>query len=397
MTLTGRRRIQVVASRHPGFVDALGALMAAAITTPWLLHHRHVGATSALLQAGLLIPLIWRRRAPVAVFAALSAVAFGQWLADGPLPADLSLLVALYTVALYRPRRMALVAAAVLEIGVVMATTRYSLAGSWVRSLVFLSAMVGAACLLGANLQGRRAHLAMLTDRAERLEHERDQQARIVAAAERTRIAREMHDVLAHSLAVMVSLADGASAKLTNEPERAAAAIAQVSELGRQSLRDTRRLLGVLRDDDTPESTVPQPDVSQLDDLVERVRDTGLDASLDVTGERFDIPPGAGLTVYRIVQEALTNSLKHASGARTVQVRLRYRAPALDVEVSDDGRLPWPSEVGGRRVVATAGHGLAGMRERASVYQGTVVAGPAPDGGWAVQARLPAVGPGSLS
>ncbi len=192
----------------------------------------------------------------------------------------------------------------------------------------------------------------------------------------------------------MVSLADGAAAKLISEPERAATAISHVSDLGRQSLRETRRLLGVLRSDDTLEPTTPQPDVDQIGDLIAGVRATGLDASLQVTGDPFDIPPGAGLTAYRIVQEALTNCIKHAAGARSVRVSLCYEDPQLQIEVNDDGLLPWPPE-GGAPPVPTPGHGLAGMHERASVYQGTVAAGPDPDGGWRLAARLP-VGPGSL-
>ncbi|MDQ6784824.1 MAG: histidine kinase [Actinomycetota bacterium] len=398
---------------HPVLTDAALTLVLAAISTPWLLRDHRSGAVSAILQAGLLLPIIWRRRYPVAVFVTISVVAFAQFLFAERLLADISLLVALYTVSVHRPRRTALAAAAIVEVGVVLATVRWTLAGDWTRSLVFLSAMGAAAVLLGVNVRTRRAHLATLIERAERLEHERDQQARMAAVAERTRIAREMHDVLAHSLAVMVSLADGASAKLTSEPERAATAIAHVSDLGRQSLRDTRRLLGVLRADGVPSSTglaadggsrpsngsradvSPQPDVSELDDLVERVRATGLDASLHISGDPFDVAPGAGLTVYRIVQEALTNSLKHAVQPHAVVVRLRYHAPALDIEVTDDGLLPWPSEGASPDLPRSAGHGLAGMRERASLHQGTVAAGPGPgpDGGWRVQAWLP-VGPG---
>ncbi|MDQ2726655.1 MAG: histidine kinase [Actinomycetota bacterium] len=391
-----RRRLTGAVRAHPLIADAAIALFLAAISAPRLIFEDRPGVGQVVLQVALLVPLIWRRRYPVGVFVTLSLIALAQFLANDRLLADAALLVALCTLSVHRPRRTALAAATILEIGVVMATVRWTLTGSWVRSLVFLSGMVAAAFLLGINVRTRRAHMATLIERAERLEHERDQQARMAAVAERTRIAREMHDVLAHSLAVMVSLADGAAAKLVSEPERAATAIAHVSDLGRQSLRDTRRLLGVLRADDTPGSRAgpdvsPQPDVSQLDDLVARVRATGLDASLEVTGDPFDIPPGAGLTVYRIVQEALTNSVKHAAGAHRVQVRLRYDAPELDIEVDDDGLLPWPADGGAPAPIL--GHGLAGMRERASVHQGIVAAGPGPDGGWRVQARLP-VGPG---
>ncbi|MDQ6840184.1 MAG: histidine kinase [Actinomycetota bacterium] len=400
------RRLTTALRDHPLVTDAALTFALVFLTTPRLVLAGNPGARLLVLQAALLLPLIWRRRYPVGVFVALSVIALLQFLVSERLLADISLLVALYTVAVHRPRRTALAAGAILEVGVIMASVSWTLAETWVHSLVFLSAMVAAALLLGVNVRTRRAHLATLIERAERLEHERDQQARMAAVAERTRIAREMHDVLAHSLAVMVSLADGAAAKLDSEPERAATAIAHVSELGRQSLRDTRRLFGVLRADEArdprhpdisgPPDASPQPDVSQLDDLVERVRATGLDASLEVTGDLFDIAPGAGLSVYRIVQEALTNSVKHAAGAHRVRVRLRYRAPELDIEVSDDGLLPWPTKGGAVGPVPTAGHGLAGMRERASVHQGSVAAGPGPDGGWRVQARLP-VGPGGPS
>jgi signal transduction histidine kinase len=393
-------RLSGAARAHPVMTDGIVTLALAVLSTPRLAFEGNPGPTRLILHIALLVPLVWRRRFPVGVFVTLSVVAFVQFLLGVRLLTDITLLVALCTVSVHRPRRTALAAAAILEVGVIMVTARWTLTGSWTHTLVFLSAMVAAAFLLGINVRTRRAHLATLIERAERLEHERDQQARLAAVAERTRIAREMHDVLAHSLAVMVSLADGAAAKLTSEPERAANAIAHVSDLGRQSLRDTRRLLGVLRADDTSDPRThpdvsPQPDVSQLDDLVARVRATGLDASLEVTGDPFDIPPGAGLTVYRIVQEALTNSVKHAAGAHRVQVRLRYDAPELDIEVDDDGLLPWPAEGSTPTPMPLPGHGLAGMRERASVHQGSVAAGPGPDGGWRVEVRLP-VGPGGL-
>ena len=245
------RRLSGAARAHPVLTDGALAVALVALSTPRLIFEGNPGATRLVLHAALLLPLVWRRRYPVGVFVTLSLVAFVQFLVGDRLLTDISLLVALCTVSVHRPRRTALAAAAVLEIGVVMATLRWTLTADWIHSLVFLSAMVAAALLLGINVRTRRAHLATLIERAERLEHERDQQTRMAAVAERTRIAREMHDVLAHSLAVMVSLADGAAAKLTSEPDRAANAIAHVSDLGRQSLRDTRRLLGVLRADDS--------------------------------------------------------------------------------------------------------------------------------------------------
>jgi signal transduction histidine kinase len=314
-------------------------------------------------------------------------VALVQWALGVELVADLAVLVALYTVASHRPRVVAALAATIVEAGAVMASLRWSLAGSWLRSLVFLSGLVAAAVLLGTNLRSRRSRLAALTERAERLERERDQRALLAAADERARIAREMHDVIAHSLAVMISLADGAAAKLRSDPQRAAAAIANVSTIGRQALGDTRRLLGVLRPDQVADGLSPQPGVGQIDALLEQVRNTGLAATMKVTGQRRPLPPGVELTAYRIVQEATTNVLKHAVGASSVVVVLEYEDEVLGICIRDDGRAA-AGGPGGRPGPDGGGHGLAGMRERAQVYNGDVSTGPCGDG-WEVRARLP--------
>jgi signal transduction histidine kinase len=381
-----------VLRRHPLTSDALLSLALFALSLHQLLHPVHRGTEAWVLTAALIAPLVLRRRAPVAVFGLLAAVAFVQWTRGYPLVADLSLLVALYTVAIHRPRRVTLAAAMVLELGVVMASLRFSPAGSWIRSLVFLSAMVAAVVLRGRSLRARRANLAALAERAERAERERDQQARLATAAERARIAREMHDIIAHSLAVMVALADGAAAKVAREPDRAATAIGQVADLGRQSLRETRRLLGVLRETEngTPGPTAPLPPTpgfGDLRNLVAQVQATGLATSFHVAGDPLPSVPGAGLAVYRIVQEALTNTLKHAPDAGRVDVSLAYHAPVLDVTVRDDGHLP-AAGAGAAGNGHGVGHGLGGMRERAAVYQGHVTAGPDPEGGWRVHARL---------
>ncbi len=372
---------------HPLAADVAVAGALAAVSAIRLARNGGLDATTGLLQIALTAPLIARRRRPVEVFAAVSVAAAVQWLLAGPMLADLSLLLALLTIALHAPRGIVLAAATVLEIGVVMASVRWSLADSPIHSVVFLSAMVAATVLLAANVRARRAQLTAAVEAAERRERERAQQARLSAVAERTRIARDMHDILAHSLAVIVSLADGAGAKLTREPDRAATAIAQIGDLGRQSLRDTRQLLGVLRaDEPTSEHPPhrPQPDIADLDELVDRVRATGLDASLNHAGRPFAVPPGTGLTIYRIVQEALTNTLKHARNARTVHVELHYEPDQLRIDISDDGHPDATTDTG-----HAPGHGLPGMRERAAAYQGSVDAGPHPDGGWRVHARLP--------
>jgi signal transduction histidine kinase len=248
-----------------------------------------------------------------------------------------------------------------------------------------LSGLLAAALLLGAVLRARRAHLAELTDRAARLELERDQQAQIAAVAERTRIAREMHDVIAHSLAVIVALADGAAAKLAKEPERAEAAVQSIADIGREALGDTRRLLGILRADLGNADMAPQPGLQQLDDLMEQLTATGLHATLERQGRPFPLAAAAELTVYRLLQEAGTNTLKHGRNATRFNARLFYAYPSLIVEAVDDG-VPVANTTG------NPGHGIAGMRERVALYGGTVRSGPEPDGGWRVTASLSAAG-----
>lgn len=385
---------------HPQAADAVLAAGLAVLTGPYVVLHTAGGVAVWLCDAGLVLPLVWRRRYPEAVFAVLAAVALVQWVIAEPLASDVSLLVALFTVALQRPRRVAAAAGAVLEVGVVLASTRWNLAGSWDRSLIGLSGLAGVALLLGAALRERRAHLRELTERAARLESERDQQALIAAAAERTRIAREMHDVIAHSLAVIVTMADGAAAKLNRDPQQAGAAISSIAQVGRQALSDTRRLLGVLRDQvpdagsPAPADLAPQPGLAELDGLMAQLRATGLDATVSYTGTMFPLAPGAQLTVYRLVQEAATNTLKHAPGATMVRVHVRWQEPTVEVRVIDNGPPPSTSPAPRPPVPTGGGHGIAGMRERVALYGGRVETGSLPGGGWVVRASFDANGGG---
>lgn len=377
----------------PYVADALLAAALAGGSALWAAVHTGGEPPVWVFSAAMALPLVGRRLWPEATFVCLSAIALAQWVTTVALPADASLLAALFTLALERPRRTALVAAGILETGVVMASTRWALGDSWEASLVGLSGLVAAALLAGAVFKARRDHIAALTDRAARLEIERDQQAQLAAAAERARIAREMHDVIAHSLAVMVTMADGAAAKLrrelsssaaggtSNGPSSAREAVEAIAEVGRQALGDTRRLVGVLRHDEVVGERLPAPGLPELEELIVGLRATGLDASIELVGEPFELAPGAALTVYRLVQEAATNTLKHAAGARVFVVRVLFERPGVRVEVLDDGTASVAAETG-------HGHGLAGMRERAALYGGTVEAGPAPGGGWSVKASL---------
>jgi signal transduction histidine kinase len=334
---------------------------------------------NVLFQVALVVPLIWRRRQPTVVFATIAAIALAQWLTSVPLPADLALLVALFTLAVHAAPSRALLGAAVLMGGVVMASMRWVPAGDFIKSLVFLTGLVIAALFIGIALRTWRSYMDSLVDQTKRLEFERDQLAKLAAAAERSRIAREMHDVVAHNVSIMVTLADGALATADTHLGKAKEAMADVSSTGRLALTDMRQLLGVLRTDDQPVDREPQPQLSGLPRLIDGVRATGLDIEFGEVGQPFDIPPGIELTIYRIVQESLTNVLKHADGPSVAQVTLTFDAPSVDVCVRNNGKVV---------TSRPEGHGLGGMRERAALSGGALIAGPQSQGGWEVMARV---------
>jgi signal transduction histidine kinase len=356
---------------------------------------RHDLVAVGLMQIGLVAPLAWRRRAPVAVFGVVAAVAFAQWLANIRLPSDAALLIALYTVAAYRDRRRTLAAFGVLELGITLVTLRWSMHDRGVATFVSLSAMAVAATVIGSNVRARREQMEFLEDRAVRLERERDQREQLAVAGERSRIAREMHDIVTHNLSVMVALADGAAFAQDRAPQRAAAAMRQVSATGRQAITDMRRFLGVLRADEPDALRHPMPGIAQLDALAEQVRAAGLPTRLEVAGEPSAVPVAAQLTAFRLVQEALTNTLKHAPAGTRADVRVACASDALTLTVTDDGpgAAPRPPSDDPAR---SAGHGLAGMRERAAAYGGRLTAGPLPGGGWQVAAVLALTTPEAL-
>jgi signal transduction histidine kinase len=335
-------------------------------------------AWSWLLIVALVVPLVWRRRAPFLVFLLVAAAALAQWFAHELLAADLAPLVAFYTVASYESRPRIFVAAVILEIGAVLAAVRFGPPNNQVWAFVFVSVLVTAAGLIGYNIRTRRAYLAGLEDRAARLERERGQEAELAAAAERSRIAREMHDVVAHNIAVMIALAEGAAYTNDTDPARATTIMSQVSGTGRAALAEMRRLLGVMRTPDESQAFAPQPTIADLDELVETVRAAGLPTRLSITGSTAELPPSAQLAVYRMVQEALTNTLKHAS-AEHAEVRLCCSPESVQLEITNDGTTA---------AYGPVGHGILGMRERAAVFGGEVEAGPGPSGGWRVATTL---------
>jgi signal transduction histidine kinase len=343
----------------------------------------HLSVARAIFTFFLALPLAWRRRAPITVFLVIAAVALVQWLSNVQLASDVTLLVALYTIGDERPHRAGIGAAVILETGAILATVRWSTSASALRTFAFLSGLVVAALVSGIYFRARRAHVASLVERAARLELERDQQARLAAAAERARIAREMHDIIAHSLAVVIALVDGASAKLQRDPAQAREALDSVSVLGRQALDDTRRLLSVLRTEEGEADLSPQPGIAEIEYLVDQVSSTGIAATLTVEGEAVPLASGPALAAFRIVQEAITNALKHAKDATAIAVMLTWAPRQLEICVTDDGRYT------SRHSPSGGGFGLEGMRERAALYGGSAVARPDPSGGWTVHAALP--------
>ncbi len=362
-----------------------------------------------LIGLGMAAALPWRRRYPLRVMAVVSTLGLLQVLLFAPTadprPFDVAILIAMYSVVKYgRHRWHGLLAAVPVAIGVVIEVVRHVDRAAaraepvriWGESLFFLFAVCAAVWLTAFTLRTRRLYVLGLEERAVTAERERDHLATIAVAQERATIARELHDVVAHSMAVMIVQADGASYALDRDPEQARVAIKQVAATGRDALEDMRRLVGVLRGGDEPDAADVdrrRAGLDQLAALADRARSAGLELSVTEDGDRPGLPPAVELTVFRVVQEALTNVLRHAGPGARVALALRYRPGRVGVEVTDDG--------GGRLVAAPpraaspgtggpgAGHGLVGMRERVAVHGGTFAAGPRLGGGWYVTAEVP--------
>ncbi|MEU9523224.1 histidine kinase [Streptomyces sp. NPDC048224] len=351
-----------------------------------------VGLVVALSLA-LSVPLLWRRSHPrAALLATLPAALLNAW-SGAALQAALLQLLLVHHIALRRPLRGLWWAPAVVTVPTCVTVARYGDgAGSWNQQLGSQLLSVGVAALIGITVRARRDHTEVLEDRARRLETERDQQVRLAAAAERARIAREMHDIIGHNLSVITGLADGGRYAAAKSPDRAAQALDAIASTSRQALGELRRLLDVLRDDDSDGAPAaaelaPQPALTDLDRLLDGVRGAGLPVATTVSGEPA-LPEGRQLTLYRVIQEALTNTLKHAGPDATAHVDLSYGAGgAVTLSVTDTGRTASPP----RSPALSGGRGLPGMRERTSLYGGTLEAGPrpAPEQGWRVHLHLP--------
>jgi signal transduction histidine kinase len=374
--------------RHPWWTDSVLALALTVISVGSVVVARTrygfafpvLAAVAALFTT---VPIALRRYRPLAV---LAVTVIAQTLllifsSDSPVP--LGVIVALYTVAARCERPVSIRAAEwtvpPITLGVLVNNGLH--AGRVIPEL----AVFAIAWVVGDNLRTRRAYLAELEARAARLEREREDQAGRAVIQERTRIARELHDVIAHNVSVMVVQASAGEELFDEDPERARESLSAVSSTGRAALAELRRLLGVIRPEDDPAGDVsyaPQPGIEYLEELVGQVRETGLPVELSVIGEPRRLPEGIGLCAYRIVQEALTNTLKHAH-ASSAHVNVRYVADALELQVVDDGR--GAASVNGE----TGGHGLIGMRERVALFGGELTASARAGRGYEVRARLP--------
>ena len=329
------------------------------------------------------VPLVWRRRAPVAVWAITGMAALLAMVEHGS-PGVLALgpLVALYTVALTSPRRVSLAAVGVTIVGVTIGVV----AGRPQRiawdSFIFPVVVVAAAWLIGDNLRVRRAYIAELEAAAARTRAERAAEAAMAASQERARIARELHDVVAHHISV-IAVQAGAARMVAEQRGDDAHDWEAMEAMARQALGEMRQLLGVLRHDGESPATGPSPGLGQLDRLIADVRQAGLPVVARVQGRPAALPAAVDLSAYRIVQEALTNVLKHGGRVPTTVV-VRYGVHDVELEIADEGPAMSPSP----RATAI-GHGLVGMRERVTMLGGELEAGPRPDGGFVVAARLP--------
>ncbi len=333
--------------------------------------------------AVVVTPIVFRRKYPItAAYVTLGAGIVHSVLELG-LASVFTACVALYTLVAYVGRRPAVLYLAVNEV-VSLVQTPWQFPQEWVTNLIVVNLAIAFSWALGEYVGARRAYHTELEQRLALLETERDQQARIAVAEERARIARELHDVVAHAVSVMVVQADGAAYAVHSQPDLAERAVKTISSTGREALTELRRLLGVLRSEDATGERTPQPGTQSLSELAGRVRSVGLPVQLDIVGNVDDLPTGVGLGIYRIVQEALTNSLKHAGPGTSATVRVERVGDRVDLSIVDNGRRTTRTLVG-----VSGGNGLIGMRERALVFGGTLDAGPRPGGGWQVRASLP--------
>lgn len=376
-------------SRTVDLIVAAAAFVLLAL--PWVL----TGSPAEfVVSTALVIPLAWRRRRTVPAASVVAVVSLAQLAVNQtPVPAQLSVLAMVYALAAYAPRWASLGGLGLACLGMAAGVAQFGLNGyqTGLAALplyvlyFFLAVAVVLLCWAFGDLaRNRRLTLQALHDRTRRLEIERQQERDLAAADERNHIAREMHDIVAHSLSVMIAQADGARYAGAADPAVATSTLGTIAETGRASLREMRRLLGVLRnDDDAP--TRPLPTLDDVPALVSTVQRAGLAASLHMIGTpRRYLPTGAELTAYRVIQEALTNVLKHAGPRAAASVSIAWATRGLEITVDDDGRgTAFDTSTAG------AGQGIRGMAERLKLYDGLLETGPRTGGGFRVHALIP--------
>ncbi|MEV0261380.1 histidine kinase [Streptomyces sp. NPDC050617] len=376
-------------------VDAvITAIVQAAVTIPFVVPRAADVPPATWAAYGVttlsVLPLLWRSRAPFTVLVGIVVAGFAYVPLDGPgQPLPYSPLVAVFTVAAEAGRRQR---RAALLLSLPLVTVGTALHTDTAREYLFAFFVFAAAYALGALTRVRQAYTAAVEQRAEAAERARRAAAERAAERERARIAREMHDVLAHAVSVMVVQAEAGPLAVRADPDRAEAAFDAIADAGRDAMTQLRRMLGVLKDeapeDGARSARVPQPSLADLPELVEQVRRTGLEVALETVGEAASPSADVQVTAYRVVQEALTNVLKHADAAAAT-VRLGWAADRLTITVTDDG-TGGPRPPG--RASGRTGQGLIGIRERAAAHGGAATAGPAPDGrGFAVAVGIPLV------
>ncbi len=387
--------------RRPRRTDLLIAAAIALIAQAetWSASSLHPRPAYVVAALAMTVPLAWRRSAPVAVMTLIYVPLIGMALAGNRLDATyimLVLLVAFTSAGAYCDRRRA-VAALVLGVGLLgllLAVEVASLSDAeqpaGIADFVFIGAIVSVVWALAVTVRERSLRAGEFEERAGRLERDVEAQARAAVAEERARIARELHDVVAHSISVIAVQTGSVRRRLRHERPAEAAELTTVEQTAREALGEMRRMLGLLRADGDALALAPQPGIDELQRLVDQVRETGLRVDLAVQGQRRPLPPGVDLAAYRIVQEALTNVLKHAGPARA-RVAVVFGERELELEISDDGS----GSAKGSSSAGTdgTGHGLVGMRERVALYGGALAAGAVGGDGFTVRARLPIPAP----
>jgi signal transduction histidine kinase len=380
---------------HPSTTDALFAAVVGAISILGFVTAEATGSQrpqdvlGLILIIGETVAFTARRRAPLRSMIAVVAFTVVFWIADYPSNFDPFSLLAVYAATAHARVDRRIVWRTVGS--VVALLTTIAIVGVLVPSeelpaaaVLGIAAIHLTAAIAGETVYDRRRRLSELEDRAVRAEAERELVARQAALDERTRIARDLHDVVAHGMSVMVVQAGAAQRLVANEPDRAAEALEQIQLAGREALTEMRRMLGVLRGEHNEMERMPQPTMDDLDQIIRHCVDSGIPTELMIEGIRPARAVAAEVTSYRIVQEALTNVIRHAGRPARAAVKVTYAPEQIRVEITDDGAGATADELR-----TNVGHGLIGMRERVDLFHGALHAGPRPGGGFRVSATIP--------